>query len=203
MNVVGLAAERLLFVGLILTGAVACAGGPPPQELDDVFAEARAQLAADPPDDPVLQLQLEEPCATVDGVRLGETALPVVGSATALFGDAGGRYHCAWSTQDGRPGTARLEVVILEATEDAEANRELVVGREGNEVVDTELGDVHVASAVPPDSDIPVMVAILIDENEPGLIQFNVQVIDDELRQGFDAQTLADLMVRTLRDAPS
>ena len=164
-----------------------------PQSLFDAAAVA---IADAPPTTDVMQLELDQPCVMVDNFSVDARGLELVGSATALFGDIGERYQCAWSGDVDGPANIRLEVVFVEAANDFATYLDLVESRAGNEIVATSIGDVAVASFTPEAGGLPVATAIFTDRSRRAGVQLVVELVDPVLRERWAATEYADLLAR-------
>lgn len=174
-----------------LTG---CGAGSDSTGVDRWFEIGRARLAADVPATDLMQIDPGARCALVDRIRFDGVEPEPFGSATALFGEIGGRYQCAWSGDSTGAANVRLEVVMIDDAGDFDEYAELIPTRDGNVVVETDVGPVQVASFEPDPDAATVTTAVLVVDDQRGGIHLVVEPLG--LDRSLTAADVADLLVR-------
>lgn len=183
-------------IAVVVVGSVAgCAEQPGSDGLDRWFDISRAHLDDDDPSTDVMQIDPSAACELADSIEFDGVELELFGAGTALFGDVGGRYQCAWSGDATATANVRLEVVAIGHADDFDDYVELIPTRDGNTVVDTDLGPVQVAS-FEPDPDSPqVTTAVLVVDDQQGGIHLVIEPLapDSELTPSAYADLLVQL----------
>ena len=133
------------FPVLVLLAAGACGNDEPMTPIERWFSTTRTLTEQHQPDSDVMQIDPNSDCELVSEVTVAGKPLELFGAATALFGQVGSRYQCAWSGDSNASANVRLEVITIDDYEDFADYKNLIPTRDGNTVVATDIGNVQVA----------------------------------------------------------
>lgn len=184
----------LVVIVIAVVAVVSCADEARKPSIHDWFEDSRAAVATNPPDSDVMQIDPSASCELIDEFSVDGKRAELFGAGTALFGDIGTRYQCAWSGDTNGSANVRLEVVMIDNANDFDDYAALIPTRDGNTVVVTPIGDVQVASVVPAGSTRPLTTSVLVRDDEQGGVHLVVELlIDAEWTPDQHAELLARL----------
>ncbi|WP_148288494.1 hypothetical protein [Ilumatobacter nonamiensis] len=186
--------RTIVIVAFVAALVIGCAGQSDQEGVDRWFDISRERLDADDPSTDVMQINPSAPCELVDRIEIDGVELELFGSGTARFGEIGGRYQCAWSGDATGAANVRLEVVTVNDADDFADYVDLVPTRDGNTIVDTDIGQIQVASFEPDPEFPPVTTAVLVVDEQQGGVHLVVEPLGPE--RDLTAKDYADLLVR-------
>lgn len=186
------------FPVLVVLAAGACGNDEPMTPIERWFSTTRTLAEQHQPESDVMQIDPNSDCELVSEVAVADKPLELFGAATALFGQVGSRYQCAWSGDSNASANVRLEVITIDDYEDFADYKNLIPTREGNTVVATDIGNVQVASFRPDPATPLLTTSVLIDDNEQGGIHLVVEILDPSLN--FTPQDHAQLLTAIVNE---
>lgn len=145
------------------------------------FATTRVLIEQEHPDSDVMQIDPDANCELVDTIAFDGRKPELFGAGVARFGEIGGRYQCAWSGDQNGSANVRLEVVVIDDRDDFDRYEQLVPEREGNTIVPTDLGDVHVASFQPDPNSPLIVTSVLMIREQQGAVHLVVEILHPDL----------------------
>lgn len=181
-------------IAFVATLVIGCGGQSDESGVDRWFDISRDRLDADDPSTDVMQIDPAAPCELVDRIEFDDAQLELFGSGTALFGEIGGRYQCAFSGDATGAANMRLEVVTVDDADDFDEYVDLIPTRDGNTIVDTAIGPIQVASFVPDPDFPPLTTAVLVVDEQQGGVHLVVEPLGPE--RDLAPKDYADLLVR-------
>lgn len=191
-------ATTIAYLGVLaIFAAAGCNQRDGSSNIEKWFDATRRLVEQTKPGSDEMQIDASADCELVDDLDVDGRHPELFGAATARFGEVGNRYQCAWSGDSNASANVRLEVVIIDDPAAFASYASLVPTRDGDTVVSTEVGDIHVAS-FEPDLERPIVTtSILMVPEQQGAVQLVVELLDPVL--DWTADDHAALLARLAR----